>query len=180
MWGKTSKQLPSFVQFHQHYMHTFFVRKCFFFLKSFGQSQNVTREKLCKALLYEKRLCKMLMKLTPFLHRSYQNCLTVKPRLDIPFTYEFSALLAYLGKLDEYFKTYCNVLSACGYMATQLSPHIFHLAMWFQVGKNQSLVVNFKNTNIQWREHIETKISSNIIVCWNIITIRCDWSNYVG
>jgi len=36
-----------------------------FLLKSFYQSQNVTREKLHKALLYEKSTRKMLMKLTP-------------------------------------------------------------------------------------------------------------------
>jgi len=33
--------------------------------KSFCQSQNVTREKLHKALLYEKRVRKMLIKLGP-------------------------------------------------------------------------------------------------------------------
>jgi hypothetical protein len=36
-----------------------------FFPKFFRQSQNVTREKLRKALLYEKRARKMLMKFTP-------------------------------------------------------------------------------------------------------------------
>jgi hypothetical protein len=45
-------------QFHQHFSHTFFVQKCFF-------CQNVTREKLRKALSYEKHTHKMLMKLTP-------------------------------------------------------------------------------------------------------------------
>jgi len=35
------------------------------FPKPFRQSQNVFREKLCKALLYEKRQHKMLMKLPP-------------------------------------------------------------------------------------------------------------------
>ncbi len=44
-------------QFHQHFTHAFFIRKCFF-------HQNVTREKLRKALLYEKRTRKMMMKLT--------------------------------------------------------------------------------------------------------------------
>jgi len=44
-------------QFHQHFMHAFFVQKYFF-------CQNVTREKLCKALLYEKHVRKTLMKLT--------------------------------------------------------------------------------------------------------------------
>jgi len=34
-------------QFHQHFTHEFFVRKCFF-------CQNVTREKLREALLYKK------------------------------------------------------------------------------------------------------------------------------
>jgi len=45
--------------------------KVLFLPKSFCQSQNVTREKLREALLYEKRARKMLMKLTPvkpFLH----------------------------------------------------------------------------------------------------------------
>jgi len=49
-------------QFHQHFTHTFFVRKyfaqLFFYL-------HVTREKLPKRLSYEKCACKMLMKLTP-------------------------------------------------------------------------------------------------------------------
>ncbi len=40
-------------------LHTcFFIQKCVF-------CQNVTREKLRKALLYKKHVCKMLMKLTP-------------------------------------------------------------------------------------------------------------------
>ena len=38
---------------------------CMRVLSYIRQSQNVTREKLCKALLYEKGTCKMLMKLTP-------------------------------------------------------------------------------------------------------------------
>jgi len=44
------------------YAHVF----CTKVLSYFCQSQNVTREKLPKALLYKKKLaCKMLMKLTP-------------------------------------------------------------------------------------------------------------------
>ncbi len=50
-------------QFHQRFTCAFFVRKCFF-------HQNLTREKLRKALWYEKCTHKMLMKLTPhFLSR---------------------------------------------------------------------------------------------------------------
>jgi len=45
-------------QFHQHFTQTFFVPKCFL-------RQNVTRETLREALLYEKLVRKMLMKLTP-------------------------------------------------------------------------------------------------------------------
>jgi len=41
-----------------------FVYKSAFLPKSFCQSQNVTREKLRQALLYEKCARKMLMKLT--------------------------------------------------------------------------------------------------------------------
>jgi ubiquinone/menaquinone biosynthesis C-methylase UbiE len=53
-WGKVFK---AFRRFHQHFTRAFFVRKCFF-------CQNLTREKLREALLYVKRHCKMLMKLT--------------------------------------------------------------------------------------------------------------------
>jgi len=47
--------------FYSHVFHT----KVFFLPKSFCQSQNLTREKQCEALSYEKRVHKMLMKLTP-------------------------------------------------------------------------------------------------------------------
>jgi len=50
-------------QYHQHFMRVFFI--CAFLPKSFHQSQNVTRKKLPKALLYEKCARKMLMTLTP-------------------------------------------------------------------------------------------------------------------
>jgi len=54
-------------QFHQHFTCAFFVRKC---------NNNVIREKLRKALLYEKRMRKMLMKLTPACNkfRFQSNC----------------------------------------------------------------------------------------------------------
>ncbi len=45
-------------QFRQHFTLTFFCMKVIF-------CQNITREKLRKALLYEKHIHKMLMKLTP-------------------------------------------------------------------------------------------------------------------
>ncbi len=47
----------SLCQFHQYFTRTFFVQKCFF-------HQTVTREKQRKALLYEKHVRKMLIKLT--------------------------------------------------------------------------------------------------------------------
>jgi hypothetical protein len=52
---------------------TFYVsvlsKKVLFLPKSFRQNQNVTREKQHKALLYEKRVHKMLMKLFPMLSK---------------------------------------------------------------------------------------------------------------
>jgi hypothetical protein len=42
-----------------------FLYESAFLPKSFCQSQNLTREKLCKALLYEKCARKMLMKFIP-------------------------------------------------------------------------------------------------------------------
>jgi len=47
-------------QFHQHFLRAFFIRKSFWQLFS---SYVLAK----KALLYEKRTCKMLMKLTPCL-----------------------------------------------------------------------------------------------------------------
>jgi len=53
-------KLTQGVNFHQHFMPAFFVRKSFWQLFS----TYVTREKLPKRLLYEKGARKMLMKLT--------------------------------------------------------------------------------------------------------------------
>jgi len=63
--SKKSKKLSKFCehrcQFHQHFTQDFCAN--IFAAKKF-QSQNVTREKMGKALSYEKFLRKMLMKLT--------------------------------------------------------------------------------------------------------------------
>jgi len=54
---KMQTKTETWGQFHQHFMCAFLAQKFFF-------CQNVTREKLLKALSYEKRVCKMLMKST--------------------------------------------------------------------------------------------------------------------
>ncbi len=41
---------PSRGWFHQHFTRAFFIQKCFIWLKSFCQSQNVSKEKLSKRL----------------------------------------------------------------------------------------------------------------------------------
>jgi len=61
-------QKPAFPAFLWSISSKFYVciigMKVLFLLKSFCQNQNVTREKLLKALLYKKLSNKMLMKLT--------------------------------------------------------------------------------------------------------------------
>jgi len=67
-------------QFHQHFTSNFCnnIFATIFFHQYFStkklQSQNVTREKLCKALLYKKFARKMLMKLTKGGKKTIQQC----------------------------------------------------------------------------------------------------------
>jgi len=64
---KIENSSASKCQFHQDFTRAFCTN--IFCAKKLQNSHiNVTREKLLKALSYQKFECKMLMKLTPFLH----------------------------------------------------------------------------------------------------------------
>ncbi len=67
----------SWGQFHQHFTHNFGAK---YFCAKILQSQNITREKLCKALLYKKScafLCKAVFFLGKMLWHSTSISLTI-------------------------------------------------------------------------------------------------------
>jgi len=59
------------------------------------QSQNVTREKLCKALLYKIFLCKMLMKLAP---KNLETANSFLGKQNLLFVIEEKNFLIKIGK----------------------------------------------------------------------------------
>jgi len=62
-FGKLTFNINACGQFHQYFTGSFFANN----LRKKIKKQIVIREKLHKALLFEKDACKMLMKLTPCL-----------------------------------------------------------------------------------------------------------------
>jgi len=88
--SKMLRQL--FCQFHQHFMRAFFVRKCFAQLFS---SYVLVK----KALSYEKRTLKMLMKLTPCWKSKVATCI-LRWVFHFPFRYAENACV--LRTIDTY------------------------------------------------------------------------------
>jgi len=91
---------PSSGQFHQYFKHAFFCPKVLLY---FCQSQNVTREKLRKALSYLQCAHKMLVKLTP--HHKIESKKQIKL---FQLGYAIRSIKSWKWRSKNYWKI-CNI-----------------------------------------------------------------------